>query len=42
MLLSIAIGLGNEHDSKKLIELVQGLEVSLESFMQTQHTIQSI
>ena len=27
MLLSIAIGLGNEHDSKKLIELVQGLEV---------------
>jgi len=27
MLLSIAIGLGNEHDSRRLIELVQGLEV---------------
>ena len=27
MLLSIAIGPGNEHDSKKLIELIQGLEV---------------
>ena len=27
MLLSIAIGLGSEHDSKKLIELIQGLEV---------------
>jgi len=27
MFLSIATGPGNEHDSKKLIELIQGLEV---------------
>ena len=26
MLLSITIGLGNEHDSRRLIELIQGLE----------------
>ena len=29
MLLNIAIGLGSEHDSKKLIEFVEGLEVRL-------------
>jgi len=32
MPLSIAIGPGNKHDSKKLIELIEGLGGSLESY----------
>ena len=42
MPLSIIIGLGNEHDSKKLVELKEGLGKSIGNSTQTQHTIQNL